>query len=616
MNDDAALVELARSGDQSAFADLYERYFDRVYDFLARMVRDPSEAADLTQDTFLRAMNSLGSLTKGGSFKSWLFTIARNTALNRLERASRTQPLEGRNDAGEEQSYDVVDPDRFGNPEEAAEASGLASVVWEAAAALDPRYRSVLMLHVREGLDSAEIADVMGVTRNNASVLVNRMKAALGSAVGALALFRNGRRECAELDAVIARLQIGELTPDGRRAIERHAGSCEVCQEQRRKLASPFAILAGMGLVTPAAGVKAAIFGRLEGAFSMLAPEDAAASGAGGGGSSGMDGAGQFGNQAIGHWEGPPEADTSSLAGETSSPEGSGASGDVTLEPPPDGGHEGWSKRRIAVVGAASVLLLIAVLTAVLSFGGDDETALALLADETPAGEATETATPALPATAGAAGIATATATTEPAPTEAGDPGTPLPGETVLATGEQEPGLAPGGNDDNPPATEAVEPAPPEPGVSAPPSVTPDAGGPPAGSGSNLRQPDPPTVTPVPPSVTPVPPVRCTPGLSVTPRSLSFDRDTTTATLVLQAEGCGEALTFKVVPGANWITVTPMSDSIPDGGARTLAVTIDPGRADPKGSRIQIQSDAGTLEVPVNFDDGGCGVNCPPLRGP
>src|SRR5690606_36643558 len=135
MNDDATLVARAQSGDQTAFAELYERYFDRVYDFLARTVRDPAEAADLTQDAFLKAMNNLGSLTNGASFKSWLFTIARNTALNRLERASRTQPLEGRNDEGEEQSYDVIDNDRFGNPEEAAEASSLAAVAWEAAAA-------------------------------------------------------------------------------------------------------------------------------------------------------------------------------------------------------------------------------------------------------------------------------------------------------------------------------------------------------------------------------------------------------------------------------------------------------------------------------------------------
>jgi RNA polymerase sigma factor (sigma-70 family) len=169
MADDAALVALAQDGDSSAFAELYERYFDRIYDFLARMVRDRAEAADLAQDTFLRAMSSLGTLQQGASFKSWLYTIARNTALNRLERASRTRPLERTNADGEAVDYDVVDTDRFGSPEEAAEAASLAAVVWEAAEALDPRAYSVLHLTVREGLDSAEIAEVLGVTRNNAT---------------------------------------------------------------------------------------------------------------------------------------------------------------------------------------------------------------------------------------------------------------------------------------------------------------------------------------------------------------------------------------------------------------------------------------------------------------
>lgn len=49
MREDAELVELAVGGDSAAFSELYERYFDNVYDFLARMVKDREEAADLTQ---------------------------------------------------------------------------------------------------------------------------------------------------------------------------------------------------------------------------------------------------------------------------------------------------------------------------------------------------------------------------------------------------------------------------------------------------------------------------------------------------------------------------------------------------------------------------------------
>ena len=136
---DSALIELARDGSQPAFAELYTRYFDPVYDFLARMTRNRDEAADITQDTFIKAMNALGGLQKGASFKSWIFTIARNTALNRLERAKRTRPLTFEDDEGEETSFDVIDVDRFGNPEEAADVQATAALVWGGRSRVGPQ---------------------------------------------------------------------------------------------------------------------------------------------------------------------------------------------------------------------------------------------------------------------------------------------------------------------------------------------------------------------------------------------------------------------------------------------------------------------------------------------
>jgi RNA polymerase sigma factor (sigma-70 family) len=281
MREDAELVELAVGGDSAAFSELYERYFDNVYDFLARMVKDRDEAADLAQDTFLRAMNSLGSLSKGGSFKSWLFTIARNTALNRLERSSRTQPLEQQSDEGESLELQVVDPDRFSNPEEAAEAKDYAGLVWEAASSLDERQYSALHYSVRLGFDNEELAEVLGVTRNNAYQIVNRTKQALESAIGALVLLRQGRRFCKELDGALANLQVGEMTPDVKRVIDRHTARCETCNERRRKLASPFAIFAGLAFLQPATGVKAAILENLQAGFAAQYGAGAAASSAG-----------------------------------------------------------------------------------------------------------------------------------------------------------------------------------------------------------------------------------------------------------------------------------------------------------------------------------------------
>src|SRR5438874_924064 len=72
---DGADVRKALAGDQAAFASLYNRYFNRVYDFLARMLRDSAAAEDVTQETFIQAMTALPSLKKPEGFKSWLFTI-------------------------------------------------------------------------------------------------------------------------------------------------------------------------------------------------------------------------------------------------------------------------------------------------------------------------------------------------------------------------------------------------------------------------------------------------------------------------------------------------------------------------------------------------------------
>ncbi|MBE0611274.1 MAG: sigma-70 family RNA polymerase sigma factor, partial [Dehalococcoidia bacterium] len=300
---ETSLVELAKAGDQHAFAELYNRYFDPVYDFVSRMTRNRDEAADIAQDTFLKAMNALGGLQKGASFKSWIFTIARNTALNRLEKASRTRPLTFEDNEGDEVSFDVVDTDRFSDPEEAAQAAAIASLVWEAAAGLDPKQLSLLDLHLRQGLDSGEIADVLGVTKNNGYVMLNRLKKAVEEAIGAFIMFKSGRQYCESLDAVLSKADIRGMSPETRKLVERHVAQCPDCEERKRKLA-PLAAFAAFGAIGSPVGARAHI---LEGLMQQwpgpAAGGGPAGSGAGGGstprGGAGAGGAGGAGRSFL-----------------------------------------------------------------------------------------------------------------------------------------------------------------------------------------------------------------------------------------------------------------------------------------------------------------------------
>jgi RNA polymerase sigma factor (sigma-70 family) len=589
VNEDLELVERAKAGDSAAFSMLYERYFDRVYDFLARMVRDEAEAADLAQDTFLKAMSSLATLSKGATFKSWLFTIARHTALNRLERASRSQPLEGQNDAGEEQRYDVIDPDRFANPEEAAEAEGMAAIVWEAARGLDERSYSVLHLTVREGLESAEIADVLGVTKNNAYVMVNRMKKSLEDAIGALVLLRNGRRHCNELDTELARLQITDMTPEVRRVIERHAGACENCRDRRNRMASPFAIFAGMAVLQPSTGVREGILQTLQQSFSQVHGSS------GGQGSGGNDGG--AGDHAQSQDADSPGADDGSASQISAAGGIAAVAGD---SPPPRGTpisaigepEEEHRKRRvIAALALAALLFIGAAITAIAFFAEDDQPA--------------EGETAVLAPTASPVPQATATATLEPsATTVPADPPTEPPSTPTNIDPGFNPPIAPSGSS----ATSTPLPGPTQaPGFAIPTSPP---GGNPGGGGSNLvaTAVPPATPTPIPPSPTPT---VCVPTVAAAPASLVFDQGESTKTFRLAVDGCGGSVAYSLTPGASWVHVSPASGSIPAGGSQQIVVTVSPGDNAAHTSRIQVSAAGKTFNLSITIE----GASRPPVGG-
>jgi len=148
---DAELVAEFRRGEDLAFVALYQRYKHGVYLFCLKMLRDEESAKDVTQEVFLRAYEGLAGLTQAGSFKPWLFTIARNRCLSHLKRSTHTLPMDY---ARNEPSDEAV--------ELAIEQEDQAQWVRQFIASLKPEYREVLLLREYQNLAYEDIAQVIG----------------------------------------------------------------------------------------------------------------------------------------------------------------------------------------------------------------------------------------------------------------------------------------------------------------------------------------------------------------------------------------------------------------------------------------------------------------------
>jgi RNA polymerase sigma factor (sigma-70 family) len=250
---DAELAAAARAGDQDAFAAIYDRYADRLHDFCYSILRDRHEAGDAMQDTFVLAARHLDRLRDLGALRSWLFAIARREALHRATAQNRVLPTE---DAGADERSEGPDP------EDAVIGGDAATVVWQAAAGLAERDRVLLDLHVRQGLDGKELAEALGTTPSHAYVLMTRLRDQVERSIGALLVARLGRRDCEELQQVLAGWD-GTFSPLWRKRVARHVEDCETCSEQRRSLASPLALLAAAPLVPAPLALRALTLERM-----------------------------------------------------------------------------------------------------------------------------------------------------------------------------------------------------------------------------------------------------------------------------------------------------------------------------------------------------------------
>jgi RNA polymerase sigma-70 factor (ECF subfamily) len=167
------LVEKARNGDQTAFEQLFRQTHQQIFNFLLALELTRDEAADVTQETFVKAWESLGSLRSEDRFLPWLYQIARNKAKDHIKARSRKPAV----------SIELVNasalPERDNDPAGNALKSEKSSAVYASLLKLPEHQKLPVIMHHIHGMPVADIAKALGVSFGTVLSRLARGRAAL-----------------------------------------------------------------------------------------------------------------------------------------------------------------------------------------------------------------------------------------------------------------------------------------------------------------------------------------------------------------------------------------------------------------------------------------------------
>ena len=164
---------------EAAFAALFEEFNAPIYNYVLRMVADHDRAADITQDTFIKAYKKLDTLSEATSTRSWLYRIATNTAIDDMRRRRNVTTM------SDDQPTFANRPDSRPGPEAQVMAATLDERVQRALLSLRPNHRQCLLLSDLEDMSAQQIGEVMGLSYGAVRTLLCRARGEMRRALAA-----------------------------------------------------------------------------------------------------------------------------------------------------------------------------------------------------------------------------------------------------------------------------------------------------------------------------------------------------------------------------------------------------------------------------------------------
>jgi len=167
--DDSVLVQQSQTGDTAAMERLILKYQNRIYNVILKMCGNPDDAAELAQEAFVKVIESIDKFQGKSSFYTWLFRIAVNLTLNHCQRSSRTATrsldAEETEPNGETALVlrDCLSDERAVDPAAVAQSREICELAKKCLLQLEEPQRAVVVLRDIEGMDYAQIADVLNI---------------------------------------------------------------------------------------------------------------------------------------------------------------------------------------------------------------------------------------------------------------------------------------------------------------------------------------------------------------------------------------------------------------------------------------------------------------------
>ncbi len=235
-----ARARQAQAGDEQAFADLFQTLHPAVLNYAYQILGDGPSAEDVTQDAFVVAHQRLGMLGPPYDFKSWVFRIAGNLAIDQIRKDRRLVDVEDADVMAEP-------PTTRRPPEKQARRAEQQQSIRRTLDRLPPAYRQALVLREIHDLSYDELACALECSYDSARQLVHRARLRFRDLHGLRLTMAGGAQRCRELGDLLSAFHDGELSGEAEAAARKHIASCPACRETQADLRS----IAGLLVVLP-----------------------------------------------------------------------------------------------------------------------------------------------------------------------------------------------------------------------------------------------------------------------------------------------------------------------------------------------------------------------------